>query len=79
MFLSFHVVHYMQAVDEGKISFYLAVIRQLCLNIPILFLLNAIFGMQGIIWTQVSADIMNVIISYLIYARVMKKSKFVFE
>ena len=78
MFLSFHVVHYMQAVDEGKISFYLAVIRQLCLNIPILFLLNAIFGMQGIIWTQVSADIMNVIISYLIYARVMKKSKFTF-
>lgn len=78
MFLSFHVVHYMQAVDEGKISFYLAVIRQLCLNIPILFLLNAIFGMQGIIWTQVSADIMNVIISYLICARVMKKSKFTF-
>ena len=78
MFLSFHMVHFMQAVDEGKISFYLAVIRQLCLNIPILFLLNAIFGMDGIIWTQVIADILNVIASYLIYAKVMKKSKFVF-
>ena len=79
MFLSFHAVHYMQAVDEGKISFYLAVIRQLCLNIPMLFLLNAIFGMEGIIWTQVSADFINVVISYIIYANVMKKSKFVFS
>lgn len=78
MFLSFHIVHYMQAVDEGKISFYFAVIRQLCLNIPILFLLNSIFGMDGIIWTQVSADIINVIISYIIYAKVMKKNKFQF-
>ena len=78
MFLSFHMVHFMQAVDEGKISFYLAVIRQLCLNIPILFLLNAIFGMDGIIWTQVIADILNVIASYVIYAKVMKKSKFAF-
>ena len=79
MFLSFHMVHYMQAVDEGKISFYLAVIRQLCLNIPILFLLNAIFGMNGIIWTQVTADVLNVIASYIIYRNVMKKSKFAFS
>lgn len=79
MFLSFHMVHYMQAVDEGQISFYLAVIRQLCLNIPILFLLNAIFGMDGIIWTQVTADILNVAASYIIYKKVMKKSKFSFS
>ena len=78
MFLSFHVVHYMQAVDEGKISFCFAVIRQLGLNIPILLLLNAIFGMTGIIWTQLTADVINVIISYVIYARVMKKDKFQF-
>lgn len=78
MFLSFHMVHFMQAVDEGKISFYLAVIRQLCLNIPILFLMNALFGMDGIIWTQVIADIINVIISYIIYARVIKREKFLF-
>lgn len=74
MFLSFHMVHFMQAVGEGKISFYLPVIRQLCLNIPILFLLNAVFGMTGIIWTQLTADIVNVIISYIIYANVMRKS-----
>lgn len=72
MFLSFNMVHFMQAVGRGKISFYLAVIRQLCLNIPILFLMNSLFGMTGIVWTQMTADFLNVIISYLIYNRVRK-------
>ncbi|MBR5474291.1 MAG: polysaccharide biosynthesis C-terminal domain-containing protein [Lachnospiraceae bacterium] len=72
MFLSFHMVHFMQAINRGKVSFYLAAIRQLCLNIPLLFILNALLGMSGIIWTQVIADFMNVIASYLIYVRVMK-------
>ena len=70
MFLSFNMVHFMQAINQGRISFLLAVIRQLCLNIPILILLNALFGMDGIVWTQVTADIINVIISYIIYAKV---------
>lgn len=69
MFLSFHMVHLMQAVDRGRVSFQLAVIRQICLNIPILFLMNALFGMSGIVWTQLIADIINVIISYIIYGR----------
>ena len=73
MFLSFHMVHFMQAVDRGKISFYLAVIRQLCLNIPILLLMNALFGMTGIVWTQMTADIINVLVSYLIYHRVKRR------
>ena len=47
-------------------------IRQIFLNIPILFTLNFLFGMTGIIWTQASADFVNVIISYIIYYRVMK-------
>lgn len=67
MFLSFHMVHFMQAVDRGKVSFQLAIIRQICLNIPILFLMNYLFGMSGIVWTQLIADIINVIISYIIY------------
>ena len=70
MFLSFHMVHFMQAVNRGKVSLYLAVIRQLCLNIPALYLMNYLFGMQGIVLTQVLADIVNVVISYLIYHRI---------
>ncbi|MBR7187115.1 MAG: cation transporter [Clostridia bacterium] len=72
MFLSFHMVHFMQSIGHGRESFLLAVIRQLCLNIPILFLLNAIFGVMGIVWTQAVADAINVVVSYLIYARVIR-------
>ena len=72
MFLSFHMVHFMQAVDRGKVSFLLAVIRQLCLNIPLLFFLNMFFGMNGIVWTQLTADFINVVISYVIYARLIE-------
>lgn len=73
MFLSFHMVHFMQAVDRGKISFYLAVIRQLCLNIPIVILMNYLLGMTGIVWTQMTADIINVIVSYIIYSKTTGK------
>ena len=69
MFLSFHMVHYMQAIGRGRVSFWLAAIRQLALNIPILFLFNRLFGMTGIVWTQLTADVLNVILSYVIYFR----------
>ncbi|MBQ8092286.1 MAG: MATE family efflux transporter [Clostridia bacterium] len=72
MFLSFNMVNYMQAVNRGQVSFWLAVIRQIGLNIPILFLMNSLFGMTGIVWTQAVADVLNDIISYVIYARVIR-------
>ena len=67
------MVHFMQAIGEGKISFYLPVIRQLFLNIPMLLLLNALLGMTGIVWTQLSADVINVIVSNIIYVKVIKR------
>ena len=72
MFLSFHIVHFMQAVDRGKCSLYLAMIRQLGLNIPILFLMDHLFGMTGIVWTQLVADVINVAISYVIFNQVIR-------
>ncbi len=73
MFLSFNMVNFMQAVNRGKESFALAAIRQVGLNIPLLFVMNALWGMTGIVWTQAVADVLNVIISYIIYARVLKQ------
>lgn len=73
MFLSFNMVHFMQAVGRGRVSFWLAVIRQIFLNIPILFLMNWLVGMSGIVHTQMIADCLNVIVSYVIYFRVVKE------
>lgn len=73
MFLSFHVVHFVQAINWGKTSLGLAAIRQLCLNIPLLILLNHLFGMTGVVWTQTVADSLTMIISYLIFNRMRKR------
>ena len=67
------MVNFMQAVNRGRESFLLAAVRQITLNIPILFLFNALFGMMGIVWTQLVADVLNVIVSYLVYARVIRE------
>ena len=48
-------------------SLFLGVIRWLGFNIPMLFLLNALFGMYGIVWSQVTADTLTVILSLLVY------------
>lgn len=76
MFLCFSMVHFMQAIGKGKESFLLAAIRQLVFNIPMLFLMDRLFGMQGIVWTQLIADILTVAVSYMIYFHVRKKEGF---
>ena len=73
MFLSFHIVHFMQAVNRGRASLVLPLIRQLGLNIPLLFLLNHLFGMTGIVWTQTIADAINVIISCVVFRKIVTK------
>ncbi len=72
MFLCFSMVHFTQALGRGRESFFLPAIRQLVFNIPLLFLLNSLFGMMGIVWTQAIADFFTVIVSYLIYFRIRK-------
>ena len=69
MFLCFHLVHFFQAVGEGRLSLILAVVRWAVFNIPMLFLLDALLGQNGIVLTQVTADICTVIISYILYFR----------
>ena len=69
MFLSFFTVYLFQAFGKGRVSLFLGVTRWLVLNIPMLFLLNAIFGMFGIVWSQVTADALNVALSFYVYWR----------
>lgn len=73
MFLSFFTVYLFQAFGRGKISLFLGVVRWLGFNIPMLFLLNTIFGMYGIVWSQVTADILTVILSFYTYFRFRPK------
>lgn len=67
MFLSFFTVYLFQAFGKGQISLFLGVTRWLVFNIPMLFILNAIFGMFGIVWSQATADILTVALSLYVY------------
>lgn len=69
MFLSFFTVYLFQAFGKGRISLFLGVVRWLVFNIPMLFLLNELFGMYGIVWSQVTADTLTVLLSFYVLHR----------
>ena len=50
MFLSFFTVYLFQAFGKGRISLLLGTVRWLVFNIPMLFLLNTLFGMYGLVY-----------------------------
>ena len=69
MFMSFFTVYLFQAFGKGSISLFLGVTRWVVFNIPMLFLLNSIFGMFGLVWSQATADTLTVILSVCVYRR----------
>lgn len=73
MFLSFFIVHIFQALGKGKKALALCTMRWLGFNIPALLLLNLFFGMMGILWAQLVADILTVTVSFLVYKHQMRQ------
>lgn len=65
MFLSFYVVHLYQAFGKGHMALFLGSLRWAVLNIPLLFLFNHLFGMYGLVWSQLVSDVIVVIVSFL--------------
>lgn len=74
MFLSFFTVYLFQGFGQGNKALFLGVMRWVVFNIPMLFILNSIIGMYGIVWSQVTADIFTVTLSIYVYERYKKKS-----
>ena len=73
MFIAFHLVFSFTAMGEGKTALSLAVIRQLVLYIPLLFLMNTLFGMYGLVWAQITGDIITDAISLAWFRYKMKR------
>lgn len=70
MMVGYHVVNYMNAVNKGTVSFILAIVRHVILIIPAMLIMNYIWGIEGLIWSQAVADVINTIVSTLIFLRV---------
>lgn len=69
MFMSFFTVYVFQAFGKGNISLFLGVVRWMVFNIPMLFLLDALFGIYGIVWSQIIADVLTVLLSLYVYRK----------
>lgn len=74
MFMSFFTVFLFQAFGRGDKAFFLGVSRWLVFNIPMLFILNGVFGMYGIVWSQSTADMLTVILSFFVYKQYERAS-----
>lgn len=70
MMMGYLVVNYMNAVNKGRVSFLLSIIRHVVLIIPIMLIMNALFALTGLIWSQLTADLLSALAAYLIYRRV---------
>ena len=70
MMIGYHVVNYMNAVNKGMISFILAVIRHIVLIIPIMLLMNAVWQLDGLVWSQLVADALNSVAAFVIFRKV---------
>ena len=73
MICNFLMSYTFQAMGKGAESLLLTSCRQGLINIPLLFLMNHLFGLYGIIWTQLLADSLTAVLSFLIYRRVHSK------
>ena len=67
MFLSFFTVYIFQGFGKGGISLFLGVVRWAVFNIPMLYILNHFVGMYGIVWSQIAADCLTVLLSVYVY------------
>ena len=76
MFMSFYHVHLFNSYGQGEIALFLGVMRWAVFNIPMLFLLNALLGMNGIVWSQLAVDMLTVILSFIVHLRFQKSHRF---
>ena len=67
MFSSFFTVYVFQGFGRGRISLFLGVMRWCAFNIPMLFVLDRLMGMYGLVWSQLLSDILTVTLSFLVY------------
>ena len=67
MIVNFQMSFTFQAMGMGKESLIISSLRQGLINIPLLFLMDSLFGLDGIVWTQLISDILTAAISFAVY------------
>ena len=71
--VNFLISYTLQAMGKGVQSAALTFSRQGLLNIPLLLLMNALFGLYGMIWTQLVVEVLMLPVSLGMYAHTFRR------
>lgn len=71
--MDFLAVGVFQATGLGKNAFLFALLRKVVLEIPALFILNALFPLYGLAYAQFSAEIILCVAAVVVLARLFRK------
>lgn len=63
----------LQAMGAATAALVINVSRQGIIFIPALFILKAVMGMTGLVWAQPVADVVSLVIAYVLYVNTLKK------
>ena len=72
MMIGYHTINFMNAVNKGKVSFHLAILRHIVLIIPAMLIMNAVWGLTGLVWSLAVADVINAAVSLIVMAKVKR-------
>lgn len=70
--IDFVAVGVFQAIGDGKKALLFAVLRKIIFEIPGLFILNYLFGIYGLVYAQVIAEIVLALIALQMLRRIMR-------
>ena len=79
MILVFHTSYTYQSMGYGLKSLILTVSRQALAVIPIMFIMDKLFGIEGLYFAQLVADALVMAVASVFYLKFMKKLKKEFE
>lgn len=73
MICNFHISFTFQAVGKGPQSLLLSSCRTGLVHIPMLYVMDALAGLDGLAWTQVISDGVTLILALLLYRSFVRK------
>lgn len=78
MICNFQMTYTFQAMGMAKPSLLLSVCRQGLICIPLMFLMNHLFGLYGLVYTQLLSDSITMVLSLSLYRLVLRKTAVVY-
>lgn len=73
MICNFHISFMFQAVGKGPQSLLISSSRTGLVQIPMLFIMNAVAGLYGLAWTQLISDGVTMLVALILYRNFIRK------